>query len=101
MKKKKKIQYSGKLKSYMQWPVIMVLFFLLAILEGCGYMARVTFILDRMFRRFGLSGKTFIPMLVGTGCGVPGIMASRTIESESSRRLTVMTTTFMPCSAKH
>ena len=81
-------------------PQIMVLFFLLAILEGCGYMARVTFILDRMFRRFGLSGKTFIPMLVGTGCGVPGIMASRTIESESSRRLTVMTTTFMPCSAK-
>ncbi len=81
-------------------PQIMVLFFLLAILEGCGYMARVTFILDRIFRRFGLSGKTFIPMLVGTGCGVPGVMASRTIESESSRRLTVMTTTFMPCSAK-
>ncbi len=81
-------------------PQIMVLFFLLAILEGCGYMARVTFILDRIFRRFGLSGKTFIPMIVGTGCGVPGIMASRTIESESSRHLTVMTTTFMPCSAK-
>ncbi len=81
-------------------PQIMILFFLLAILEGCGYMARVTFILDRMFRRFGLSGKTFIPMIVGTGCGVPGIMASRTIESESSRRLTIMTTTFMPCSAK-
>ena len=81
-------------------PQIMVLFFLLAILEGCGYMARVTFILDRIFRRFGLSGKTFIPMLVGTGCGVPGVMASRTIESESSRHLTVMTTTFMPCSAK-
>ena len=81
-------------------PQIMVLFFLLAILEGCGYMARVTFILDRIFRRFGLSGKTFIPMIIGTGCGVPGIMASRTIESESSRKLTIMTTTFMPCSAK-
>ena len=81
-------------------PQIMILFFLLAILESCGYMARVTFILDRVFRRFGLSGKTFIPMIVGTGCGVPGIMASRTIESESSRHLTVMTTTFMPCSAK-
>ncbi|MBR2834183.1 MAG: ferrous iron transporter B [Coriobacteriales bacterium] len=81
-------------------PQIMILFFLLAILESCGYMARVTFILDRIFRRFGLSGKTFIPMIVGTGCGVPGIMASRTIESESSRHLTVMTTTFMPCSAK-
>ncbi len=81
-------------------PQIMILFFLLAILEGCGYMARVTFILDRIFRRFGLSGKTFIPMIVGTGCGVPGVMASRTIESESSRHLTVMTTTFMPCSAK-
>ena len=81
-------------------PQIMILFFLLAILESCGYMARVTFILDRLFRRFGLSGKTFIPMIVGTGCGVPGIMASRTIESESSRHLTIMTTTFMPCSAK-
>ena len=81
-------------------PQIMVLFFLLAILEGCGYMARVAFILDRIFRRFGLSGKTFIPMLIGTGCGVPAIMASRTIESESARRLTAMTTTFMPCSAK-
>jgi len=81
-------------------PQIMILFFLLAILEGCGYMARVTFILDRVFRRFGLSGKTFIPMIVGTGCGVPGVMASRTIESESSRHLTIMTTTFMPCSAK-
>lgn len=81
-------------------PQIMILFFLLVFLEGCGYMARVTFILDRVFRRFGLSGKTFIPMIVGTGCGVPGIMASRTIESESSRHLTVMTTTFMPCSAK-
>lgn len=81
-------------------PQIMILFFLLAILEGCGYMARVTFILDRIFRCFGLSGKSFIPMIIGTGCGVPGIMASRTIESESSRHLTVMTTTFMPCSAK-
>lgn len=81
-------------------PQIMILFFLLAILERCGYMARVTFILDRLFRRFGLSGKTFIPMIIGTGCGVPGVMASRTIESESSRKLTVMTTTFMPCSAK-
>ena len=81
-------------------PQIMILFFLLAILEGCGYMARVAFILDRLFRRFGLSGKSFIPLLIGTGCGVPGIMASRTIEDESSRRLTVMTTTFMPCSAK-
>ncbi len=81
-------------------PQIMILFFLLAILEACGYMARVTFILDRIFRRFGLSGKTFVPMIVGTGCGVPGIMSSRTIESESARKLTVMTTTFMPCSAK-
>ena len=81
-------------------PQIMVLFFLLAILEGCGYMARVTFILDRIFRRFGLSGKTFIPMIVGTGCGIPGVLAARTIESESARKMTVMTTTFMPCSAK-
>ncbi len=81
-------------------PQIMVLFFLLAILEGTGYMARVTFILDRIFRRFGLSGKTFIPMLVSTGCGVPGVMSTRTIESESARHLTIMTTTFMPCSAK-
>ena len=81
-------------------PQIMILFFLLAFLEGCGYMARVTFILDRLFRRFGLSGKTFIPMIVGTGCGVPGIMASRSIESPAARHLTIMTTTFMPCSAK-
>ena len=81
-------------------PQILILFFLLAILEGCGYMSRVAFILDRVFRRFGLSGKTFIPMIIGTGCGVPGIMATRTIESESARRLSVMTTTFMPCSAK-
>ena len=81
-------------------PQILILFFLLAILEGCGYMARVAFILDRIFRRFGLSGKTFIPMLIGTGCGIPAIMSTRTIESESARRLTIMTTTFMPCSAK-
>ena len=81
-------------------PQIMILFFLLAILEGCGYMARVTYILDRIFRRFGLSGKTFIPMLIGTGCGIPGILSSRTIENESSRKLTVMTTTMMPCGAK-
>ena len=81
-------------------PQIMILFFLLAILEGCGYMARVTYILDRIFRRFGLSGKTFIPMLIGTGCGIPGILASRTIENESSRKITVMTTTMMPCGAK-
>ncbi len=81
-------------------PQILVLFFLLAILEGCGYMSRIAFILDRIFRKFGLSGKSFIPMLVGTGCGVPGIMASRTIENERDRRMTVMTTTFMPCGAK-
>ncbi|MGN0959759.1 MAG: FeoB small GTPase domain-containing protein, partial [Coriobacteriales bacterium] len=81
-------------------PQILILFLMLAALEGCGYMARVAFILDRLFRRFGLSGKTFIPMLIGTGCGVPAIMATRTIESESARRLTIMTTTFMPCSAK-
>jgi len=81
-------------------PQIMVLFFFLAFLEGCGYMSRVAFILDRIFRKFGLSGKSFIPMLIGTGCGVPGIMASRTIENERDRRMTIMTTTFMPCSAK-
>lgn len=81
-------------------PQLLVLFFFLAFLEGCGYMARVAFILDRVFRRFGLSGKSFIPMLIGTGCGVPGIMASRTIENENDRHMTVMTTTFMPCSAK-
>ena len=81
-------------------PQILILFFMLAILEGCGYMARVAFILDRIFRKFGLSGRSFIPMLIGTGCGVPAIMSTRTIESESARRLTVMTTTFMPCSAK-
>lgn len=81
-------------------PQIMVLFFCLAILEDCGYMARIAFVMDRMFRKFGLSGKSFIPMLIATGCGVPGIMASRTIENEQDRRLTIMVTTFMPCSAK-
>ena len=81
-------------------PQMLVLFFLLAILEGCGYMSRIAFVLDRIFRRFGLSGKSFIPMLVGTGCGVPGIMASRTIENERDRRMTIMTTTFIPCGAK-
>jgi ferrous iron transport protein B len=81
-------------------PQMLVLFFLLAILEGCGYMARIAFVLDRIFRRFGLSGKSFIPMLVGVGCGVPGIMASRTIENERDRRMTIMTTTFIPCGAK-
>lgn len=81
-------------------PQLIVLFFFLAFLESCGYMARVAFVLDRIFRKFGLSGKSFIPMLISTGCGVPGIMASRTIESERDRRMTIMTTTFMPCSAK-
>ncbi len=81
-------------------PQIFVLFIFLAFLEGCGYMARVAFIMDRIFRRFGLSGKSFIPMLIGTGCGVPGIMASRTIENERDRRMTIMTTTFIPCGAK-
>ncbi|MDR0554064.1 MAG: ferrous iron transporter B, partial [Treponema sp.] len=81
-------------------PQMLVLFFFLAVLEACGYMARIAFILDRIFRRFGLSGKSFIPMLIGTGCGIPGVMASRTIENEHDRRLTVMTTTFMPCGAK-
>lgn len=81
-------------------PQMLVLFFLLAILESCGYMSRIAFILDRVFRRFGLSGKSFIPILVGTGCGVPGVMASRTIENQNDRRMTVMTTTFIPCSAK-
>ncbi len=81
-------------------PQMLVLFILLAILEECGYMARIAFILDRIFRRFGLSGKSFIPMLIGTGCGIPGVMASRTIENEKDRRMTVMTTTFMPCGAK-
>lgn len=81
-------------------PQMLVLFFLLAILEGCGYMSRVAFVMDRIFRHFGLSGKSFIPMLIGTGCGVPGVMASRTIENERDRRMTIMTTTFIPCSAK-
>jgi len=81
-------------------PQIFVLFIFLALLEGCGYMARIAFILDKIFRKFGLSGKSFIPMLIGTGCGVPGIMASRTIENERDRRMTIMTTTFIPCSAK-
>lgn len=81
-------------------PQMLVLFFLLAILEDIGYMARIAFIMDRIFRKFGLSGKSFIPMLVGTGCGVPGVMASRTIESERDRRMTVMTTCFIPCGAK-
>ncbi|MBQ8296885.1 MAG: ferrous iron transport protein B [Ruminococcus sp.] len=81
-------------------PQILLLFIFLAFLEGCGYMARVAFIMDRIFRKFGLSGKSFIPMLIGTGCGVPGIMASRTIENERDRRMTIMTTTFIPCGAK-
>ncbi len=81
-------------------PQMLVLFLFLAFLEGCGYMARIAFIMDRIFRKFGLSGKSFIPMLIGTGCGVPGIMASRTIENERDRRMTIMTTTFIPCGAK-
>ena len=81
-------------------PQMMVLFILLAFLEACGYMSRIAFVLDRVFRKFGLSGKSFIPMLIGTGCGVPGIMASRTIENERDRRMTIMTTTFIPCGAK-
>ena len=81
-------------------PQMLVLFFLLSILEDIGYMARVAFIMDRIFRKFGLSGKSFIPMLVGTGCGVPGVMASRTIENERDRRMTIMTTCFIPCGAK-
>ena len=81
-------------------PQMFVLFILLAFLEACGYMSRIAFVLDRIFRKFGLSGKSFIPMLIGTGCGVPGIMASRTIENERDRRMTIMTTTFIPCGAK-
>ena len=81
-------------------PQMLVLFFFLAFLESCGYMARIAFVMDRIFRKFGLSGKSFIPMLIGTGCGVPGIMASRTIENERDRRMTIMTTTFIPCGAK-
>ncbi|MBQ7076723.1 MAG: ferrous iron transport protein B [Lachnospiraceae bacterium] len=81
-------------------PQMLVLFLMLAFLEACGYMARIAFVLDRIFRRFGLSGKSFIPMLIGVGCGVPGVMASRTIENERDRRMTIMTTTFIPCGAK-
>ena len=81
-------------------PQMLVLFLLLAFLEACGYMSRIAFVLDRVFRKFGLSGKSFIPMLIGTGCGIPGIMASRTIENERDRRMTIMTTTFIPCGAK-
>ena len=81
-------------------PQMLVLFLMLAFLEACGYMARIAFVLDRIFRKFGLSGKSFIPMLIGTGCGIPGIMASRTIENERDRRMTIMTTTFLPCGAK-
>jgi len=81
-------------------PQMLILFFFLAFLEACGYMARVAFIMDRIFRKFGLSGKSFIPILIGSGCGVPGVMASRTIENDRDRRMTIMTTTFIPCSAK-
>ena len=81
-------------------PQMLVLFLMLAFLEACGYMARIAFVLDRVFRKFGLSGKSFIPMLIGTGCGIPGVMASRTIENERDRRMTIMTTTFIPCGAK-
>ena len=81
-------------------PQILILFIFLAFLEGCGYMARVAFIMDRIFRKFGLSGKSFIPMLIGSGCGIPGIMASRTIENDHDRKMTIMTTTFIPCGAK-
>ncbi len=81
-------------------PQMLVLFLLLAFLEACGYMSRIAFVLDRIFRKFGLSGKSFIPMLIGTGCGIPGVMASRTIENERDRRMTIMTTTFIPCGAK-
>ena len=81
-------------------PQMLVLFLFLAFLESCGYMARIAFVMDRIFRKFGLSGKSFIPILIGTGCGVPGIMASRTIENEKDRRMTIITTTFIPCGAK-
>ena len=81
-------------------PQMFVLFLFLAFLESCGYMARIAFIMDRIFRKFGLSGKSFIPMLIGTGCGVPGVMASRTIENDRDRKMTIMTTTFIPCGAK-
>ena len=81
-------------------PQMLVLFLFLAFLESCGYMARIAFVMDRLFRKFGLSGKSFIPVMIGTGCGVPGVMASRTIENERDRRMTIMTTTFIPCGAK-
>ena len=81
-------------------PQIMILFFLISILEDCGYMARVAFIMDRIFRKFGLSGKSFIPMLIGSGCSVPAVMASRTIENDKDRRMTIMLTPFIPCGAK-
>ena len=81
-------------------PQILVLFIFLAFLEACGYMSRIAFVLDRIFRKFGLSGKSFIPLLIGTGCGVPGIMASRTIENDKDRKMTIITTTFIPCGAK-
>ncbi len=81
-------------------PQILMVSFLLAILEDIGYMARIAFIMDKIFRKFGLSGKSFIPMLIGSGCGIPGVMASRTVETESDRRMTILTTTFIPCSAK-
>ena len=81
---------------YHNWPSC----FMFRFLEDCGYMARIAFVMDRLFRKFGLSGKSFIPMLIATGCGVPGVMASRTIENERDRRMTIMVTTFMPCSAK-
>ena len=81
-------------------PQLIVLFILLGFLEGCGYMARVAFIMDRVFRRFGLSGKSFIPMLIASGCGVPAVMATKTIENEKDRRMTIMTTTMIPCGAK-
>ena len=81
-------------------PQMLVLFIFLAFLEACGYMARIAFIMDRIFRKFGLSGKSFIPILIGTGCGVPGVMASRTIENDRDRKMTIMTTTFIPCGAK-
>ena len=81
-------------------PQMILLFIFLGFLEGCGYMARVAFIMDRIFRKFGLSGKSFIPMLIGSGCGVPGVMASRTIENDRDRKMTIMTTTFIPCGTK-
>ena len=81
-------------------PQMLILFFFLSILEDCGYMARVAFIMDRIFRKFGLSGKSFIPMLISSGCGVPGVMATKTIENDKDRRMTIMTTTFIPCGAK-